>query len=155
MARRDGLVARSTQSNFGVRVETLGVFALRLPLPSSDEGMRVEGEGFGASALTRSFQLPSRMATVGDLASGSFGYGNARRAFCPSGAGLRPYSQNSGFARQCRRGVQSAPVNSSTVRPACFNPNSEFGLGGTGYQPVPSGHWPDGMTGTPPWGKDA
>ena len=46
-------------------------------------------------------------------------------------------------------------IVSLRLRVLALNPNSEFGLGGTGYQPVPSGHWPDGMTGTPPWGKGA
>ena len=45
----------------------------------------------------------------------------------------------------------------SSVGTACCRldaqeiPNSEIDPGSTGYQPVPSGHWPDGTGGRPPW----
>ena len=50
--------------------------------------------------------------------------------------------------QECRR---YATIISGWARPEFFppaatllNPNSEIGLGSTGDQPVPSGHWPDG-----------
>ena len=34
-----------------------------------------------------------------------------------------------------------------------FNPNSETGMGGTGYQPVPAGYQPAELRSRPPWSR--